>query len=123
MIDHVLAANFDFIGGADSLPGQSGGTEVNLENMVTNVVDILLYVAGALAIIYMIYSGIMYITSAGNPDAVKKGQQGVLNAAIGLVIIVLAFFIARAVTTYTSNQANQSIGETSSDGTGSGFFQ
>ncbi len=72
----------------------------SLTNMVTSVIDILLFVAGALAVIYLIYSGILYITAAGNPDAAKKGQQGILNAVIGIVIIVLAYFIASSVAAY-----------------------
>lgn len=100
MIQRALAASFDFI----TQPGADGGTEQsNLTTLVSNVVNILLFIAGALAIIYLIYSGIMYITSAGNPDSAKKGQAGVLNAVIGLVIIVLAFFIARAVASYAAN--------------------
>lgn len=100
MIERVLAADFNFITqpGSDS----DSATSTDLPTLVTNVVNILLFVAGALAIIYLIYSGILYITSAGNPDSAKKGQQGVLNAVIGLIIIVLAFFIARAVSSYAN---------------------
>ncbi|PIX30025.1 hypothetical protein COZ63_01930, partial [Candidatus Berkelbacteria bacterium CG_4_8_14_3_um_filter_42_13] len=46
-------------------------------------------------VIYLIYSGIIYITAAGNPDAAKKGQQGVINAIIGIVIIIAVYFIIR----------------------------
>lgn len=76
----------------------SAGLDIGV--LVTRVIDILLFVAGVAAIIYLIYSGILYITAAGNPDAVKKGQQGILNAAIGIAIIVLAFFIAKGVSDY-----------------------
>jgi len=64
--------------------------------LVGEVISIILMLAGALAIIYLIYSGIIYITAAGNPDNAKKGQQGVINAIIGIVIIALAYFIAGA---------------------------
>ena len=102
--------DFNFIN--DAFTGISTSTasgSVDLAKLVGNVVQLLLFVAGVLAIIYLIYSGILYITAAGNPDAAKKGQQGVLNAAIGIVIIVLAFFIARAVSGYASN----TVGKTS----------
>jgi hypothetical protein len=103
VIERVFAAsNFTFI----QQPGNTGGVTTDLPTLVTNIVNILLFVAGALAIIYLIYSGILYISSAGNPDAAKKGQQGVLNAVIGLIIIVLAFFIARAVSSYANTSVN-----------------
>ncbi len=65
----------------------------DVNTIVTNVINLVVLVAGALAVIYLIYSGILYITAAGNPDQAKKGQQGVINAIIGIVIIVAAYFI------------------------------
>ena len=65
---------------------------------LNHVINIFLWIAGALAVIYLIYSGVLYITAAGNPDQAKKGQQGVINAIIGIVIIVGVFFIIRVAT-------------------------
>ena len=67
----------------------------SLEGTLDHVITIILMIAGALAVIYLIYSGIIYITAAGNPDAAKKGQQGVINAIIGIVIIIAVYFIIR----------------------------
>jgi hypothetical protein len=102
IIEKVQAADFNFLQTAFNSASSKSG-KADLPALVTSIVNIMLFVAGALAIIYLIYSGILYITSAGNPDAAKKGQQGVLNAVIGIVIIVLAFFIARAVVSYAVN--------------------
>ena len=66
-------------------------------DLVSVSLGILLWVAGVVAIIYLIYSGILYLTAAGNPDAAKKGQQGIVNAIIGIIIIVLAYVIASSV--------------------------
>jgi len=70
--------------------------------LVDQVISIILMIAGALAVIYLIYSGILYITAAGNPDAAKKGQQGIINAVIGIVIIILAYVILKAVVSTVS---------------------
>jgi len=53
--------------------------------------------AGVIAFFYLVYSGFMYLTAGGNADSAKKGQQGILNAIIGLVIIALSYAIFRAV--------------------------
>ena len=82
---------------------QESGEGTDIVALISNVINIVLFVAGVLAIVYLIYSGILYITAAGNPDAAKKGQQGIINAVIGIVIIVLAFFIARAVASYAND--------------------
>jgi hypothetical protein len=103
IITKTHAADFNFLQKGFTDVASKTGDKPDLTKLVSNVVDIMLFVAGALAIIYLIYSGILYITAAGNPDAAKKGQQGILNAVIGLVIIVLAFFIARAVTNYANS--------------------
>jgi type IV secretory pathway VirB2 component (pilin) len=101
LIDHARAAiNF---GKFDFFKNQPTGTGTNLITVVNNVIDLILYVAGVLAIIYLIYSGILYITAAGNPDSAKKGQQGIINAVIGIVIIMLAWVIVRAVASYSTS--------------------
>jgi len=108
ILEKAIAADDPFsnlFGNADSLPGATiaNNEEVaSLPVVIGNIVNLILFIAGVLAIIYLIYSGILYITAAGNPDAAKKGQQGIMNAAIGIVIIVLAFFIARAIVGYSA---------------------
>ena len=82
--------NWDFL--TPATDPRAGG---NLGALATTIVTYILYVAGILAIAYLIYSGIIYITAGGNPDNAKKGQQGVINAVIGIIIITLAYFIAR----------------------------
>jgi hypothetical protein len=77
-------------------PKDPGSGDANsIGGLLDQVISLILMIAGALAVIYLIYSGILYITAAGNPDQAKKGQQGVINAVIGIVIIVAVYFIVR----------------------------
>lgn len=110
LVEKALAAtattnngSFGFLSDAFNNVTDNSTGNADLPTLVTNVINIILFIAGVLAVVYLIYSGILYITAAGNPDAAKKGQQGIINAVIGIVIIVLAFFIARAVANYTQN--------------------
>lgn len=57
----------------------------------------VLWIAGALALIYLIYGGIIYITAAGNEEKTKAGKSALLSAIIGLVIIALAYAIIKWV--------------------------
>jgi threonine/homoserine/homoserine lactone efflux protein len=75
--------------------------DLSLTELANSVVDLLLLVAGIIAVIYLIYSGFLYITAAGNADNAKKGQQGIINAIIGIVIIALAWVIANTVAGFT----------------------
>ena len=72
-------------------------TDTSLPDLATVVIDWILMLAMILAVIYLIVAGIIYITAGGNPDAAKKGQQGIINAIIGIVIISLAYVIAYSV--------------------------
>ncbi|HSX48357.1 MAG TPA: hypothetical protein VLF41_02560 [Candidatus Nanoarchaeia archaeon] len=43
----------------------------------------------ALAVLAIVISGIQYITSQGNPEAVKTAKSRITNAAIGLILLSL----------------------------------
>jgi hypothetical protein len=54
------------------------------------LVDNLLRIAGFVAIGYIIFGGVLYITSQGSPDQTSKAQSTIINAIVGLVIAVVA---------------------------------
>ncbi len=61
------------------------------------VLDICLRVAALVAIGYVIYGGISYITSEGSPDQTKNAQTTIINALIGLIIAILSTAIVSFV--------------------------
>jgi len=65
------------------------------KNVASQAVNVILLIAGVLALLYLIWSGIQYITSAGNPDKAKGARAGIINAIIGIIVIVAAYFIIR----------------------------
>jgi len=71
----------------------TGQVNLTWQAMANTVLNWVFMIAGLLAVAYLVYSGIIYITAAGNPDNAKKGQQGVINAIIGIIIVGLAYFI------------------------------
>ena len=66
-------------------------------------VDILLRVAGMAAVVFIVIAGIQFITSAGNPDQAKGARTRIINALIGLAIVVVGIgfvsFIAKTLIT------------------------
>lgn len=83
-------------GGVNITPANPSGSDI--PTLITNAITrVILPIAAAIAVVYLIYSGILYLTAAGNPDAAKKGQQGVVNAIIGIIVIVLAYVIVSVV--------------------------
>ncbi len=57
------------------------------------IVDILIRIAGLAAVIFVIYGGIQYATSQGNPDETVKARNTIINALIGLAFTLIAIGI------------------------------
>ena len=73
----------------DSLFGDVG--------IITTVTNTLLFIAGALAVIMLIWGGLRYTISAGNSSAVTAAKNTVLYAIVGLIIAFLAFAVVNWV--------------------------
>lgn len=56
--------------------------------IVSALIEILLRLAALGAIAMIVYAGIMFITSEGQPDKVKKALNMAISAAIGLAIAI-----------------------------------
>jgi hypothetical protein len=75
-------------------------------SIFTLVVNILLFIIGAISVIMLIIGGIRYTISAGDSGAVTAAKNTILYAIIGLVIAFLAFAIINWVLG-AINPANQ----------------
>lgn len=56
----------------------------------SNIIDILLFVAGVAAVFFVIYGGIKLIISQGQPDKIAGARQTLIYAAAGLIITIIA---------------------------------
>ena len=54
-------------------------------------------IAAGLALMLMIFGAFSLITSAGNPDAVKKGKEIITSALIGLLFIIFSVFLLKLI--------------------------
>ncbi|MEI7683329.1 MAG: pilin [Candidatus Saccharibacteria bacterium] len=80
-------------GETDSLTGKCIPKITNINDfwaIALAAVDILLRIGGMLAVAYVIYGGFRYITSQGESDRTSEAKNTILNAIIGLVIILIA---------------------------------
>lgn len=72
--------------------GCSGNKDA-LPTIITNILYVIIGVAGLVAVIYIIIGGINYMTSAGDTSKLEKAKKTILYACIGLIICALAFAI------------------------------
>jgi len=59
--------------------------------IVTIIVNTLLFLVGAIAVVMIIVGGIMYTTSGGDAGQVTKAKNTILYSVVGLVFAVLAY--------------------------------
>lgn len=81
--------------------GQSGGTD--LVGIVGNVVKIVLTLLGVIVLVIIVYAGFLWMTAGGNEDQVKKAKQWLINAIIGLALVLSAYAISSFVVTNLSS--------------------
>lgn len=66
------------------------------------IVEIMLRIAGLVAVGYVIYGGFRFIISQGEPENAKAARETIMNAIIGLVISIIAAavvnFVASSIT-------------------------
>jgi hypothetical protein len=73
------------------------GGDVQLQSLsdiyivIGNVIQLVLSIAGALAVIMIIVGGIFYAISAGDPGRIKRAKDIITQAITGLIIILGAY--------------------------------
>lgn len=65
--------------------------------LFTTIINIMLYLIGALSVIMLIYGGIRYTISGGDSSAVTSAKNTILYAIVGIVVALLAYAIVNFV--------------------------
>jgi hypothetical protein len=82
----------------DTYPeGVQGESDSSITEFAKVIIDWALYLAAVIAVIFIIIGGYYYITSAGSDDRAKKGRETLINAIIGLTLVILSFIIVQVV--------------------------
>lgn len=77
--------------------GSCGNGGLELSNVIKGVLGILSLIAGVAAVIMIIISGIRYITSAGDANAISGAKKTLIYAVIGLIVVAVSQFIVQFV--------------------------
>ena len=76
---------------------------VDPTNMVSNAIQWIIGICGIVAAVFIVYGGILYITSSGDPNKTQRAKQTIIYALIGLAIVALAEIITAFVSTVINN--------------------
>lgn len=69
---------------------QNSVTGIDIVLIILAVVDSLLKLAAMVALGFVIYGGIQYIISQGDPEKTNQAKNTILNALVGMVIALTA---------------------------------
>lgn len=111
----LLALSFSFVAGFVAQPAYAGdynlsggptaakGDEVpeelveGDEGVFKTIVNVLLFIIGAVAVIMLIIGGIRYTTSNGDSNQVTAAKNTILYAIVGIIVAILAYAIVNFV--------------------------
>ncbi len=74
-----------------------GGKIENIWVIVLNIIQILIVAAGYIAVYFVAWGGFQYIKAAGEPDKIKSAKDTLVNAIIGLIIVLASVAIVRTI--------------------------
>ena len=72
--------------------------------MVSGAIQWAIGVCGIVAAAFLVYGGILYISSSGDPNKTQRARQTIIYALIGLAIVAFA----EIITAFVTNMINES---------------
>lgn len=68
-------------------------TKNSANDLLPNILNIVYFSAGIVAVIALIIAGFLYVTSTGDASKAKTAKNAILYAVIGLITVLVAFTI------------------------------
>ncbi len=96
-------AKSEICAGVGAVSGTGGCTpgkdDPTVDKLITNVINILSWIVGVIAVIMIIISGFTYVTSGGDSGKINTAKTTLIYAVVGIVIVAFAQAIVQFVLT------------------------
>jgi hypothetical protein len=69
-----------------------------------NIINALFTLAGIAGVFFVVFAGIKFLTSGGDPVRVEQARRTMTYAIIGLVLVLMSFVILRLIGNITSTE-------------------
>ncbi len=76
----------------------------NPSQIIGLIIKSALGVIGGLALVMMVWGGFQWLTSAGNPDKVKKGSSTMIWAIVGLVLALGSYVLVSTILNFLAGR-------------------
>jgi hypothetical protein len=104
-----------------SVPGTNANSSSTSPGaFIANFYQFALMIGGALAFAVIIYGGVKYMTSSGNPSGQSDAKEWIEAALLGILLLVGAYFILSVINPQLLNLGLPFIPSFNGGGTGSG---
>ena len=77
----------------------------NLLSIVYGIAWVLGALAAALSVVYIVYSGYLFMSAQGDPQRMAQARTSLIGVVVGLVIIGGAFIIPATISRYVIEPA------------------
>jgi hypothetical protein len=93
----IAAPVTDIRDGVNSVGGTDSGNDITLGARIKTIVNILLFVLGAVAVVMIVIGGVRYTTSNGEASQVKGAKDTILYSVIGLIVAIMSYAIVNFI--------------------------
>lgn len=76
---------------------EAGVPETSSNDLLLNILNLVYFIAGTVAVIVIITAGIMMTVQGDSPDKILKRKHMIGDAVAGLAVVLLAFTITQFV--------------------------
>jgi uncharacterized membrane protein len=85
------------------------GSRSTIQKVVGFALTTLSWLAGIIAVIMLIVSGLRFMTASGDPQSISSAKRGVIFALVGIVVVIISQSIVRFVVNKSTTPASQSV--------------
>lgn len=82
-----------------SNPGPAGVTQ--LTELITRIINLSVEAAFTVLLIMLVYAGIKFITSGGDPKAISAAGTTITWAILGILFLAIAWLLLRLIESFT----------------------
>jgi hypothetical protein len=87
----------DVINGSYRGQGQPTDLFAGGDALIPRLINLMLFIVGILAIVFLIFGGIRYVISGGDKNKVDGAKNTILYAIVGLVVAILGYAVVNWV--------------------------
>lgn len=83
---------------------------VDIATRIGQIIGIALSLVGVVFLVLMVYGGFIWMTAAGDSEKIKKAKGIIINAVIGIIIVLASYAITFFILDQVGNATDSNVG-------------